>query len=594
MQSSMNHARSSTSALALAGLIVVCALGLTLRLRGIGYLLPTVTQLDGSVIVHQIEVIRAGTASSASDPHAAYYPQLLALVASLLPDPGRTAPGTARDLAEHLKLASAAWVQARIVSVLLSIWIVPASFFLARRFLSSGWALLAAALCATSLLHVVFSSQERPHGTAATFSLLAVLAALRLRRDASVGAYALVGVASGLAIGSLHYGAFVLCAVVAAVWLRDEQPKRASAWWILASLAIIALCVRWLYPFHFTEGSGGIKGFLSPENVNGARALNLSGQPLLLDKFDGTGFISIVSNAWSYDPVIFLTACAGAAFLIARLRRGMSSLDRERRRDLAVVLAYVLPYFLVIGMYAETWERFLMPLIPYLACLGAFGAKSVIARLVERMSAARARAAYSASFAALLPALALVPAVKVGCVRASPNTLSCAADWIEKNASVADPIVVVPYVDLPLLHADAALAENSKRPWSSNWIRYKMQLTDAEKSGPRYEVYVVPKPRLEAMQALTDDPLGYFREYHARYVVIVTGSEELAMLAHAREALRREAELVYRATPERVDAGRSTGFFQRHLENVLEMPFFLFVLEAARMGPTLEIYRLNQ
>ena len=235
-----------------------------------------------------------------------------------------------------------------------------------------------------------------------------------------------------------------------------------------------------------------------------------------------------------------------------------------------------------------------MPLIPYLVCLGAFGAKSAIAPLVERMSSARARAACGASFAALLPALALVPAVQVGRVRASPNTLACAADWIRTNASVSDPIVVVPYVDLPLFHADAALAENSKRPWSSNWIRYQMELTDVEKTGPRYEVYVVPKARLEAIRALTDDPMGYFREFHARYVVIETGSEELTMLDHARAALRSDAELVYRITPERIDAGGNTGFFQRHLQNVLEMPFFLFVLEAARMGPTLEIYRLNK
>ena len=571
-------------------MILLCALGLALRLRGIGYLLPTVTQLDGSVIVHQVEVIRAGTPASQSDPHSAYYPQLLARAASLLPDPGRSGPGPARDLGQHLKLASAAWVQARVVSVLLSIWIVPATWFLARRFLSNSWSLLAAALCTTSLLHVVFSSQERPHGTAATFSLLAVIAALRLRRDPSIAAYALVGLASGLAIGSLHYGAFVLLSAIAAVWLRDERPARASAWWSLASLAIVALCVRWLYPFHFT----GNKGFLSFERVGSDRALNLSGQPLFLDKFDGTGFLAIVSNLWSYDPVIFFTACVGAAFLVARLRRGWTSLERERRRDLAVVLAYVLPYFLVIGMYAETWERFLMPLIPYLACLGAFGAKSAIAPLFARVSSARASVACRVSCALLLPALALVPALQVGRVRASPNTLACAAAWIRENASETDPIVVVPYVDLPLLHGDLALAENSKRPWSSNWIRYQMELTDAEKVGPRYEVFVVPKPRLEAIRALTDDPMGYFREFHARYVVIETGSEEFTMLDHAREALRRDADLVFRITPERVDAGRNTGFFQRHLQNVLEMPFFRFVLEAARMGPTLEIYRLNQ
>jgi hypothetical protein len=599
-RSSSGASAAGTPVWAWVGVLCLVALGAALRLRGIGYLLPTVTQLDGSVIVHQVETIRAGTSGAEDDQMAAYYPHLLARATALLPDPGRVGVGPARELAEHLKLASAQWVQARTVSVLLALLVVPGTFWLARRFLTSGWALLAAALCTTSLLHVVFSSQERPHGTATSFGLLAVIAAVRLRHSGRALDYLLAGAAAGLAIGSLHYGAFVLLSFVAAVVLRDRSTERTSvlqrlassaivAAKVLAALAIIAACIYWLYPFHFA----GKKGFLSLQEVGGERALNLSGQPLFLEKFNGSGFASMVSNGWSYDPVLFVSAIAGVALFVWRSRQGWRWIERGQQKDLAVVLAHALPYFLVLGMYAETWERFLLPLVPYAACASAFAAKTVLEALSRRWHLDPAHTARVTLIGAVLPVLALIPAVEVGAARSAPSTLACAAAWIREHARVDDPIVVVPYVDLPLLHADEALAENSKRPWMSNWIRYQMKLEPAEKAGPRYELYVVPKPRLEALRALADDPMAYFRELGARYVVIEIGSGDEANLEHARAALQSECELVYRVTPERVDRGGSTAFFQRHLAGALTRPFFAFVFDAARMGPTLEIYRLK-
>ena len=49
---------------------------------------------------------------------------------------------------------------------------------------------------------------------------------------------------------------------------------------------------------------------------------------------------------------------------------------------------------------------------------------------------------------------------------------------------------------------------------------------------------------------------------------------------------------MFRASPLREDDGGPTGFFFRHLADPLARPFFLFVLGAARMGPTVEVYRL--
>ena len=58
---------------------------------------------------------------------------------------------------------------------------VPATFFLARTFLPGRWALISAALIATSLLDVNFSQQARPHAALAGLAAVTLSAALQLR-----------------------------------------------------------------------------------------------------------------------------------------------------------------------------------------------------------------------------------------------------------------------------------------------------------------------------------------------------------------------------------------------------------------------------
>jgi hypothetical protein len=59
--------------------------------------------------------------------------------------------------------------------------------------------------------------------------------------------------------------------------------------------------------------------------------LNLSGQPLLLERFRGGGFVAMVSNLVSYDPVLLGLAIVGCVALFLRLRRGSwKRIDAER------------------------------------------------------------------------------------------------------------------------------------------------------------------------------------------------------------------------------------------------------------------------
>ena len=45
-----------------SALVALCVAGFALRLRGIGHLLPTITQLDAATVVGQVEELRAHAA----------------------------------------------------------------------------------------------------------------------------------------------------------------------------------------------------------------------------------------------------------------------------------------------------------------------------------------------------------------------------------------------------------------------------------------------------------------------------------------------------------------------------------------------------
>ena len=576
-----------------AALLALVAGGFALRLRGIGHLLPTITQLDAATIVGQVEELRSIRAGTNDRVRTRYYPLLLARAASCLPAPPPPEAGPPADVEEHLRRASAVWVQVRETSIVLSMLLVPWTWLFARRFLGPGWGLLPAALVATSLLHVSFSAQERPHGTAASFMLLAVLASMRLRRKPGLSSYLFAGAAAGLAVAALHYGAFVIGALLAAVVLLIRDDRRRTVRQVagaLLALLVVAAFFRWSYPFYFEPGSG----LLQLERAKGEVALNLSGQPLLLERFRGRGFAAMLSNLLSYDPVLLVAAIVGGAVLALRLRReGWRAIDAGRRGDALVACGFLAPYLVVIGMYDESWERFLLAILPYLATAGGYALKHIAEALASRARSAVGRHVVVPALAGFAPALASIPALCLGRDRAAPDTLRCAADWIRVNVAVEDPVVVVPYLDLPMLDGDASMADNAKRPWGSNWTRYQMRLRAEQKLGPRNEVYLFPGARLQAKEALERDPIAYFRSYGAKYALLAATDNEEFPWWKAREILLGESRLVYRSTCAKVDDGSNLVFLQRFGLNPLRMPFFWFVIRSARMGPVLEIFRLD-
>ena len=576
----------------LAALALITALGFALRLANLDYLLPARPLGDGSVPVAQIEVLRTG-----ADPHeasldAAYYPYLHALVAALLPREGAADPDRPRTVEEHLACASSPWVEARLASVLLSMLAVPLAWWLARRFVGDAGGLLAAAWLATSLLHADFSAQERPHGLVTSTILLAVIAAIRLRRVGDVASHLLAGVAAGLAVGSLQNGAAALPAIGVALLLPERGPRRASRWWALAGIAILAAFVRWLYPFHFSKDP-----LIAPAAEEDERGLaNFAGHEVFLGEFNGYGFRRIVETLWSYDPLFFLATIAGLALLALRWRaRRERPLDRALVRDALVVAGFALPYLAVTGMYLWTLERFALPLYPVLAILAGHATWRGALAAASALRAPR----LAAPLAAAVPLVAGLPAAQLARLRVAPDAQEVVADWVRGNVRWEQRMVIVPYVDLPLLYTWDALEGSRSRGWASHWLNYQLRLDPEKVLGRRHHVLLMPGERNEASRSVARDPLEYFARHRADYVAIALPDDANNLVPGAREALRREGQLVLRVTPEADDSGRGMAVLTRHVETITHGPLFarpyaLELFDYERLGWAMEVYRLRR
>jgi len=564
-------------ALKVAGtLAVACALGFVLRWRGLDFQLPHSTPSDEQVIVNQVDRIRRGLPQPELDGTVApAYPLLLARIAA----PVRVSPRPAspRTLREHELAASALRMDVRVALMLVSLAGVLGTWWVARAFLEPFWAGVAAVLFASSLLAVSQSQMARPHAPLAALSVLAVAAALRFVREPGPGRLVLAGLAAAAAVACLHSGTAVLPSLLVAILIARRRAVRLSIVWVAAVLLLLAVIVRLFYPFHFED-------WTAREGKSRPGLFNLSGHLVWVSDFDGSGFERVLGTFYSYDPTLLLLASVGlVAFAVDRLRRRPLAADRAQ---LTVALAYALPYLLVIGLYSRTPARFVLPLLPWAAVFGAWGARRAFTAL---LGAAPARA-----LAAALLVLPVAMAWHLGTLRSVASTERLAADWIRANVDPATGrTFVLPYLALPLVFGPESLEHNWKEAPKTEWTEYLSQVPQERLPTPRWEVFLPKKHGTD--RDLGQDPLRWIRAQGFDHVVVqhVRDSFQEKSVPATRRALQREGELEARFTPLRDDGGDPARLNYEYARRVLGRPLFLHLFYCDRMGPTIEVYRLN-
>ncbi|HEX9640170.1 MAG TPA: glycosyltransferase family 39 protein, partial [Candidatus Krumholzibacteria bacterium] len=432
-------------------------------------------------------------------------------------DPRGLEPAGA-PLEDHMRRAAAPQLRIRVVASVISALIVPATWLLARCFLGSGAALLAAGLMAVSLLDLIFSQQARAHAPAAAFTTLAVCACVHLRRKPTLSAHAAAAVASGLAIATLQSGALVLGSLAAANLLRERASRSAR-------LLGPVLCAAVVAAFHFAflaESSGAaLEEHLAS---TGGGYFRFFGHRVYYDLFVGTGFATLMASFWSMENVTSVFAVVGLSFWL--LSKRSSELRRRTRPDLGVVLAYVLPYFVIFGMYHKTGARLAIALLPFLACMAAFGASRVRALL----PLVRSSRVAGVAMGMLILAVPSAAAWRLASRRAEPDTATLAARWIAANVDPSARIALVPPLELPLLRCSEALQVDAPLGWGSPWRKYQAALEPEALTRQGFDLRTWPLSLRGEMDRAASDPAGYFKARATQYVVAAISHTDLVKL----------------------------------------------------------------
>ena len=571
--------RSTPILLALA---LVAALGLGLRVTGLDRLQPHLQEADPYLVL-QMQLHRKGIEEGQPLPHGYFaYPTLLARSMAWLPE-ARVDPETPQEqrLAAHLDAASSDFVRMRTLVALLASLLVPATFVLARRFVGGWPAVLSAALVATSLTHLLFSQEARPHGAHATFAIMTVLAAFALRRAPSWSNYGLAAFWAALSIGTLHTGLFALLPICAAHVLRERDKRSWAPRWVVVLPVLAAIgAALLLYPRAPTlQSAGGVWEF--------------GGHTLRFDKLDGSGFAQIATYLRDCDPTLLVLACGGFVVALVRVTSMRRAPNHEQRCDLLVAATYALPYFLALGVFGEVQDRFLLPLIPFFALLGAL--------MIEACTppAGQARLVVGTLLAVAALAFPGRAVMRFASVRAAPDTVERAAAWVETNvAAERGRVLVSPRLALPLFHDPEALriaaADHASR--QAVWIAWQLEHLALEddlpgRERPAYKLFVTPGKLANMNREQGPSELEAWLD-EVRPEVAVLEVSRLTMFIPQLRALR---DLIRERGRVRAHIhGEATEWCQEPPLDYQEIPHFARrILEAEAFGPCIEIYALD-
>jgi hypothetical protein len=456
--------------------------------------------------------------------------------------------------------------------------IVPAMWLLARRFVSSGWSLVAAGCAVTSLLYFCFATQGRPHAMITVAIVLAVVASIDAARKGTLRASLLAGLACGASTAILHNGVATLLPLAVAHAIRWRRDGRSALVRFAASLvpfvAIFLLANPSLLPELFSpdaqSGPGGA-AFLLSHDVAARR-------------FHGGG-ASAVFRAFAYFDPLLLIAAAGT--LVVGSIRAFARKDvlRGARDELLVVLAFVVPYLVVLMLFEETHYRFALPLVPFAALFAVLGLRSL------------GRAGVVASAVLLLAQTASV--IQLVRLHAAQDTYEQAAAWIEQHLDRSTArISISPWLELPLVRARAALAAHGLQSQQevAHWLDHQRAMPDSKLDALGWSIVDLPLRRGADRAAFNADSSAFLRALNTDYLVIdVFEGQERPMMTAVRNAARAVGRLEARFTPRGADSERARQLEPYAAVELWDDYRFIEQLWISRaLGDCIEIYRFER
>ncbi|GAC1508066.1 MAG: hypothetical protein NVS2B16_04320 [Chloroflexota bacterium] len=350
----------------------------------------------------------------------------------------------------------------RSLSALLDLAALVMLFLIARRMFDYWTAVLAMALSAVTVLDIQISHFYQVDSLLLPLVLCVVLAAVTIAQTNSRRAYLWGGVALGAALATKTTGILLVIplgmAAVLAGWesrpwtdggpLSDRLKKHyavvaadlnANLIWLFFTYAIAALVFAIADPYAILNRSQLIA------DIQAQQTYLVTNDPPFVVPFtiqyaNTTPYLYQIKNLlfWCLGMPLGLAAFAGTAYYLAR------NLGSRYRSDQAVVLVWVLAYFLFVGRFFAKFNRYMLPVTPFLILFGSALLVWLIRRRSTRVRRVAAAAVAVVTVGSFLYSLAYTN------IYEHPNTRVAASTWIFAHIPASTTIAVEGPWDDPL------------------------------------------------------------------------------------------------------------------------------------------------
>jgi 4-amino-4-deoxy-L-arabinose transferase-like glycosyltransferase len=333
------------------GSILILSLGL--RLSGISWGLPNETHSlsyhpDERNILYGISNINLGKFDL--NPNYFYYPTFhIYLVFVILQIIG----GKISTLATLILIG-------RFTTVFFGVLSVYLMFLIGKEFDGDKLGLITSAFLAITPLHVIHSHFLTTDVPVTFWILITLLFCLKILNSGAKIWYILAGITGGLAISTKYNAGIVVLPILTAHllnhWKTELKFSNFFKKRILLSLSILIITFLLTSPYtllafsEFKRDITLITIYLNTPNP---------------EWFDtGIGWIYHIKNSLYYGM--------GAPLLLLSFIGLFVSLWKKRDKSL-IILAFVVPYFMWVGNWQARFARFILPIVPFLILLAAYG-----------------------------------------------------------------------------------------------------------------------------------------------------------------------------------------------------------------------------
>ena len=478
----------------------------------------------------------------------------------------------------YLNDPSEVFLIARATAALLGTLAVWLLYLAGARLFDRRVGLLAAALGAVAFLPVFYSHLALNDVPATAPATLALLGTALVLRGGGMRAALLGGLGAGLAAGTKYTAGIVLLPLVSAIVVvareRREPLLRAVAAPTLAAGAAALAGFLVANPYALLDFQAFHAGIARQRRLASGEELAKLG----LTQRNGIVYY-LWSLTWGLGWIPALAALGGAARLALR----------DRRLALVLLPAPVL-YVLFMGLQERYFGRWLLPVLPIVVLLAAYGGMALARAVATR--APRFALPAAALVAVALLAQGLVASLHVDRVLARPDTRGSARTWLLANVPAGAKVVIEPFV--PARWLEDPQRARPAIPGGGRWRLWdtaRADVDDAGRSLPagRTRFVKVDKYERTLRPALID-------EYLAQgYCWVVTGSTQFSR-AFAQPDEVPQALAYYAALAQR---GEVAARFSPYKEGAsaprfnFDWSFDYYPLAYARPGPLIVVHRLR-